>query len=186
MSINEKDLKKAEKELTEKELREEEDNILRDVVFKTYTLWIMYDEFLTDKDKEFEKELGEELKDDFCTRVLKKKIEAFNIPIKINSYLYALFSLISDNNPGRVQLLLLIILEYLYSKNKPIPKNYEIKCVDFTNAFNYSSANLFTSEEFNNMLVEKWEAQKKKDYIASLSYSDNLVDDPEYWLRFFK
>jgi hypothetical protein len=170
--------------INEKELKEVEDD-LRDVIFKTYFLWIAHDEFPTDKDKEFEKELGEKLKDDFCVKVLKKKIEAFNIPIKINSYLYALLSLISDNNPGRVQLLLLIMLEYL-SKNKPIPKNYEIKCVDFTNAFNYESANLFDSEEFNNMLVEKWEAQKKKDYIASLTHSDNMVDYPEYWLRFFE
>lgn len=176
MSINEKELKEMETE----------DDVLKDIIFKTYTLWIMYDEFLTDKDKEFEKGLEEELKDDFCVKVLKKKIEAFNIPIKINSYLYALLSLISDNNPGRVQLLLLIILEYLYAKNNPIPKNYEIKCVDFTNAFDYSSSGLFTSKEFNDMLNEKWDAQKKKDYIPSLNFSDNMVDYPEYWLRFFE
>lgn len=172
--------------INKKELKEKDNYILRDIIFKTYTLWIAYDEFPTDKDREIEKELEEELKDDFCVKVLKKKIEVFNIPIKINSYLYALLSLISNNNPGKVQLLLIIILEYLYTKNNTIPKNYEIKRVDFTNAFNYDSANLFTSEEFNRMLEEKWYAQKRKDYTPSLTCSDNMVDYPGYWLRFFE
>lgn len=100
----------------------------------------------------------------FAGKVIKKKIEAFELPIKLSKGAADLLGAFSEENPGLVQLLLLELLESNSSK--------EITTLEIALKW----PNKYPSMADRNY-QQKWEEQKTADGTG------NKVDSKEFWLE---
>lgn len=114
-------------------------------------------------------------------RAVKRKIEDFEIPIEVPSYLYEIIGLLSKGNFGFAQLVFIDILEYL-SKNGPIQKGYVITAEDFEKTFQETGWPSWDDQEAYERYKAKWYEQKDYD----LPKSDNKIDYAEFWNKYFE
>lgn len=117
----------------------------------------------------------------YCgAKAVHRKIKDFNLQIEVPSYCYEIIGLASRYSFAFGILMFVDILEYL-SKDKKIPKGYEITCEDFKNTFK-DGVPYLDDQEWNRKYHEKW--LKQKDY--ELSKTDNQVDYLEFWEDYFE
>lgn len=113
-------------------------------------------------------------------RAVARKIDDFNIPIEVPSYLYEIIGLLSGGNFGFAQLIFIDILDYL-SKNGPIEKGYKITAEDFKYTFVETGWPSWDDQDANSRYREKWFIQKS----YNLPQSDNQIDYPNFWEKYF-
>lgn len=100
----------------------------------------------------------------FGAKVLQRKMEVFQIPVKITTMAYLVLDSYAQGNPGMIQLLTLDLLDKIRDKSE--------KIIDTT-----LIAHAWPMEIPENIdYSTKWDAQKTKD--------GNLVDSKEYWESF--
>lgn len=133
----------------------------------------------TERDKEF-------FERSFVTKVLSKKLDAFDIDVHIPSYLYMLISVCSDENPGKAQLILKELLTSIKNrKGAGIEKGYVITVSDFVDCF-VESFPITGIPAIAKKYQKMWDEQKKErgnDMRNYPAFSDNKCDTPEYWME---
>lgn len=130
----------------------------------------------------------------FIAKVLRKKMEVFNIHVKLPDPLIMLIEICTDSNPGISQLILKRVL--LHSKCKSIPEGqmYEVTPTDFSLTFpeEFPIVNTTSDEEsvppfmryqrvnpkWEEIFHEEWDAQKNEN-------GANKCDTPEWWMEIY-
>ena len=135
-----------------------------------YAIMVMKSAMMNDSFTE-EQELFNE--DDFITQVLRKRLKAFGINIKIPVWLGVVISVCTESNPG---LSLIIFKDFLTSVNnnrfngEGINEDYEFTFLDFILAFKTFPVDI---EYYS----DKYDKQKVDEY--------NLCDTFDYWAECF-
>ena len=131
----------------------------------------------TERDKEF-------FERSFVTKVLSKKLDAFDINVHIPSYLYMLISVCSDENPGNAQLILKELLTSIKNrKGAGIEKGYVITVSDFVDCF-VESFPITGIPAIAKKYQKMWDEQKigrGAQYESDVNLSDNKCDTEYYW-----
>lgn len=116
--------------------------------------------------------------DDFITKVLRKKIEVFNIPIELPIWLGNLISCCTNCNPGYSQIILDELLEYINKNNfnnQGIESGYQISVIDFTKAFNQIP--IIDIPEIGERIKKKYD---------EIKHTVPNFDTVEFWMKHFK
>lgn len=115
-----------------------------------------------DKDFEIENELLDALP---IAQILKRKIEVFNLPVKVTKFAYVLLTLYSEGHPAFAQYLLVKLLEELKGKKE--------KVIDVNLIVNTWPMEVPTIDD---NFSQWWNGQK-----GSAGFTGNQVDTPEFW-----
>lgn len=110
----------------------------------------------------------------FIARILRKKIEVFQIPVKLSDYLIILIELCTGGNPGVSQ----VMLKEIMSKVPNLTPEYEIKPEDFARVYSIEFPVMENSPEWEEHFSKLWDAQK--------SDGNNLCDTRDWWMELFK
>ena len=113
-------------------------------------------------DKDFK--LEPESEKSFIISVLKKKIEYFELPIKITKFAYLLIDLYSEGNPGFAQYILYRVIEQIKDKEDKI-----ITVNDIVNTWPWEAP--LIDKDYENW----WDSQKINGC--------NSVDIKEFWIQ---
>ena len=111
-------------------------------------------------DPEFEKEC-------FIARVLRRKLEAFNIDLKVPDPLCGIIMICTGSNPGVSQLM----LKEIMTCNKKY--SGELTPLDFSRTYP-TSFPLMSKRKWEEHFEKEWDAQKDEN-------GDNLCDTPDWW-----
>ena len=109
----------------------------------------------------------------FIAKIIRKKFEAFQIPIKIPNLLLMLIEICTDSNPGVSQ----IMLKEVLSRIPNLEPDYQVMPTDFVRVY---------ATEFPLMKNPKWEEYFSKLWDAQKSDGNNLCDTRDWWMELFK
>ena len=128
--------------------------------------------YLSMFDPSFEESAEEYCQSAFVPQVLKKKIEAFNIPIKVTNAVLMMIEICTEGNPGVSQLMLKEIINTCYLKAGDT--------VDFDKFVRTYPMQfpLITNPDICSKYDKMWDAQKDED-------GNNKCDTVEWWMECF-
>ena len=109
----------------------------------------------------------------FIAKIIRKKFEVFQIPIKIPDPLLMLSEICTDSNPGVSQ----IMLKEVLSRISSLELDYQVMPMDFVRVY---------ATEFPLMRNPKWEEHFRKLWDAQKSDGNNLCDTRDWWMELFK
>lgn len=113
--------------------------------------------------------------------VVNQRIKRFDLDIELPTYLYEIIGLLSKGNPAFALMIFIDILE-AKTKDAKIPKGYKITVEDFKATYEEDKWPYWDDAETNNEYHEKWLKQKDWD----LPGTDNKIDYPEFWAKYFE
>lgn len=110
----------------------------------------------------------------FIARVLRKKMEVFQIPVNIPDYLLILIELCTQGNPGVSQ----VMLKEVLSAVPNLQSGYEVKPSDFSRVYMAEFPSM-ESPRWEKHFQELWDAQKNSE-------GNNMCDTVDWWMELFK
>ena len=111
----------------------------------------------------------------FIAKVLRKKIEVFEIPIKIPDYLLIIIELCTGSNPGVSQVMLKEVMKHI----PDLAPDHEITPMDFSLTYFNDFPDMTTNPKWSEDFSRLWDEQKSPD-------GQNLCDTREWWMECFK
>ena len=111
-------------------------------------------------------------KESFIARVLRKKLEVFNVPVKVPDELLMIIEVCTGGNPGISQLMLKEII------GKNCPKDKVLTHEDFVRAFTMEFPVISVYPKWEKHFSGAWDKQKDEN-------GNNLCDTPLWWLECF-
>ena len=110
----------------------------------------------------------------FIARVLRKKMEVFQVPVNIPDYLLILIELCTQGNPGVSQ----VMLKEILSAIPNLQPGHEVKPDDFSRVYTADFPSM-ESPRWEQHFQELWDAQKNCE-------GKNLCDTADWWMELFK
>lgn len=110
----------------------------------------------------------------FIAKILRKKMEVFQIPIKISDYLIILIELCTGGNPGVSQ----VMLKEIMSKVPNLTSGHEITPEDFVRVYGSEFPVMENSPKWEEHFSKLWDAQKND--------GNNMCDTRDWWMELFK
>ena len=142
--------------------------------------WVLYEKLVNLADEStvnlldsMNKELNES-DIPFITKLLLKKLEAFNIDIKLPPHLPAIIEVCTNCNPGLSQVMLKEILDNVNN----LTEGYCITTDDFIRVY-HNEFPVVDIDEWNEHFKKLWDKQKSPN-------GGNLCDTREWWMEVFK
>ena len=111
----------------------------------------------------------------FIAKIIRKKIEVFEIPIQVPDYLLMLIEICTGSNPGISQIMLKSIME----KIPDIQPNHVITPEDFSRAYVTEFPIIEESTKWEDHFRKLWDSQKDEN-------GNNLCDTKDWWMKVFE
>lgn len=110
----------------------------------------------------------------FIAKVLRKKMEVFEVPVNIPDHMLVLIELCTEGNPGIAQLMLKEVL----SRIPNLKPDYTIQSTDFARVYCVDFP-IVEIPQWREYFEKLWGAQKD-------SNGNNMCDTVEWWTEVFK